>query len=214
MTATTQETVTASLIAQYSTEWHAATHHGFLDGVADGSLATQVWDRWLAQDYLFVADLLSFQANLLARAPRPSQAVLAAGLVTLEAELSWFEAHATKRGLRLQVARQATTTRYRTLLVALQTAPYPVAITGLWAIERAYLDAWLGSRPGAVAYREFVEHWTVSAFGEYVAGLQRAADLALRTSSAEVCAQANVAFLDVAGMEREFWEMAWSEHTT
>ena len=167
----------------------------------------------MAPDYLFVADLLVFQAHLLARAPRPAQAVLASGLVALEAELGWFEAHAAQRGLALTVAREPTTARYRALLDAMTAAPYPAAITGLWAIERAYLDAWLGAAPGGTAYREFVEHWTVPAFADYVAGLERAADLALSTSSAdESAAQATIAFVDVARIEHEFWDMAWPGH--
>ena len=46
------------------------------------------FDTWLAQDYLFVADLLQFQARLLARAPRMAQTVLAAGAATLVVPLS------------------------------------------------------------------------------------------------------------------------------
>lgn len=214
MTSTTYGLVAASLIEQFSVEWQAATRHAFLEAVADGSLPAQAFEAWLAQDYLFVADLLVFQARLLARAPRPAQPILAAGLVALEAELAWFEAHAAQRGLALDVARQPATAHYRALLEALEAAPYPAAITGLWTIERAYLDAWLGAAPGGKAYREFVEHWTVAAFGDYVAGLERAADLALCTSPSEICALATTAFVDVARIECEFWEMAWPGHST
>ena len=71
--------------------WTAATRHPFLDGVRDGSLPVHALDTWLAQDALFVADLLVFQARLLARAPRSDQAVLAGGTVALVEELDWFE---------------------------------------------------------------------------------------------------------------------------
>ncbi len=84
--------------------WTAATRAPFLDGVRDGSLPANVLDAWLAQDALFVADLLRFQARLLARAPRPAQAVLAGGLVALVEELTWFEELAARRGLSLRVA--------------------------------------------------------------------------------------------------------------
>jgi formylaminopyrimidine deformylase / aminopyrimidine aminohydrolase len=210
MTNATGELVAASLVGQFPAEWHAATHHAFLDAVSDGSLRTQDFEAWLAQDYLFVADLLGFQARLLGRALRSAQAVLVGGLGALEAELSWFEGHAARRGLALDIARAPTTARYQALLAALETGPYPAAITGLWAIERAYLDAWLGARPGGPAFSEFVAHWTVSAFGDYVTGLEHAADLALRTASADGCAQAVTAFVDVARLEHEFWAMAWS----
>ncbi|HEX7824364.1 MAG TPA: TenA family transcriptional regulator, partial [Mycobacterium sp.] len=71
--------------------WSAATRHPFLDAVRDGTIADEAFDRWLAQDALFVADLLAFQARLLGRAPRHAQAVLAGGCVALVSELDWFE---------------------------------------------------------------------------------------------------------------------------
>lgn len=57
--------------------WAAATRHPFLDAVREGTISDLAFDRWLGQDALFVADLLTFQARLLARAPRSAQAVLA-----------------------------------------------------------------------------------------------------------------------------------------
>ena len=214
MTSATTRLVADAMLERFPAEWQAATRHAFLAAVADGSLPAAAFTAWLAQDYLFVADLLVFQAHLLGRAPRPAQAVLAAGLVGLEAELGWFERQAARRGLALDVARDPTTARYQALLVALQVAPYTAAITGLWAIERAYLDAWLPAAPGAAAYREFVEHWTTTGFAEYVAGLGRAVDLALASSTSDECAQACSAFVKVAHVERDFWEMAWSGRST
>jgi thiaminase/transcriptional activator TenA len=210
MTNATGNLVAAALVERYSAEWQGATRHAFLQAVADGSLPGEAFGVWLAQDYLFVADLLVFQAHVLTRAPRSAQSVLAAGLVALEAELSWFEGHAARFGLALDVARKPTTAHYQALLEALRAAPYPAAITGLWAIERAYLDAWLGARPGGNAYGEFVEHWTVPAFADYVASLERASDQALSGSTSEICAEAGNAFVEVARIERQFWEMAWS----
>ena len=64
----------------------------------EGTITDSAFDRWLGQDALFVGDLLTFQARLLARAPRPAQAVLAGGCVALVAELDWFEVQAARRG--------------------------------------------------------------------------------------------------------------------
>jgi len=55
----------------------------------------------LGQDAVFVGDLLTFQARLLARAPRPAQGVLAGECVALVAELDWFEVQAARRGIDL-----------------------------------------------------------------------------------------------------------------
>lgn len=197
------------LLEQHAPAWREATRHPFLDAVHDGTLSRQAFATWLAQDYLFVRDVLGCQARLLTRAPRADQAVLARGLVAIEAELGWFEEQAERRGLDLQAPRHPTSAAYRVFLLNLKHEPYPAAITALWALERAYLEAWKGATPGHPEYREFVEHWTTPDFAEYVAGLEQAADRALGPGDERERVEA--AFLDVARLERDFWEVVFSE---
>ena len=121
----------SELLQRYVTEWWAATAPPFLDGVRDGGLSVAAFSVWLRQDHLFVSDLLAFQARLLATAPRSAQAVLAAGLVALAAELSWFEEQMGLRGLILVAARHPTTETYRQELERLLAEPFEVAITAL-----------------------------------------------------------------------------------
>lgn len=201
---------TSRLLDRHQEEWREATHHPFLEAVSEGSFPAGSFEAWLAQDYLFASDLLVFQSRLLARTPRPAQAVVAGGLVAIEAELGWFEEKARERGLDLETPRHPTTVAYRDLMTVLEGEPYPVAVTALWAIEQAYLEAWRGAAPGYPDYREFVEHWTTEEFAGYVAGLREAADAALETAGEDERKQAEAAFLEVARLEREFWEMAWS----
>jgi formylaminopyrimidine deformylase / aminopyrimidine aminohydrolase len=189
----------SDLLRRHDAEWRAATCHPFLDGVRDGGLPVGAFIAWLQQDYLFVNDLLAFQARLLARAPRSGQSVLAAGLVALEAELTWFEEQLTRRGLPLVTARHPITDAYREELERLTTEPAEVGISALWALELAYMEAWRGAAPGASEYREFVEHWTAPAFAHYVAGLEVHA-----TDSPA----AEAAWLRIVRLEREFWDMA------
>ncbi len=197
------------LLRRHADLWAEAAQHPFLRAVRDGTLPGHAFTAWLAQDYAFVGDLLVFQARLLARAPRPTQAPLIGGLRALEAELTWFEEHAQRAGLGLTALRHQTTEAYRRLLEQLDQQPYPVAITALWAVERAYLDGWQSAAPGAGEYRAFVEHWTIPAYAQYVAELERAADAALAAQPEEAEA-ARVAVLDVARLERDFWQMAWT----
>jgi thiaminase/transcriptional activator TenA len=188
------------LLARHADDWARATRHPFLTAVREGTLAEGAFDTWMVQDALFVADLLSFQARLLARAPRPAQAVLAAGAVSLVAELDWFAEQAAARGLDLRVAPRPATAGYAALLRRLDAADVGTALTALWTIERTYLDAWSAARPGAPEYREFVEHWTVPGFAGYVAELELAADGAGEPDEA--------AFLEVVAAEVAFWNMA------
>lgn len=199
----------ADLISRHPEAWRGATRHPFLDSLRDGTLPVGAFEAWLEQDYLFVGDLLAFQARLLARAPRPAQRVLAGGLVGVEDELGWFEDRARERGLELGSTRHPTTEAYRDLLTVLDEGPYPVAITALWVMERAYLEAWRSAAPGHPEYRPFVEHWTTPEFAGYVAGLEEAADAALQADGVPE-GRVEAAFLEIASVERDFWEMALS----
>ena len=190
------------LLQRHAGEWARATRHPFLTAVRDGTLPDGAFDTWLVQDALFVADLLTFQARLLARAPRPAQAVLAAGAVSLVAELDWFEEQAAGRALDLHAAPLPATTSYAALLRRLDAADVGTALTALWTVERTYLDAWSYAAPGAPAYREFVDHWTVPGFAGYVADLQTAADGGGAADEA--------VFAEVVTAEIAFWDMAFA----
>lgn len=193
---------------RYSGIWEEATRHPFLDAVRRGTLPAGAFETWLVQDYLFVNDALSFQARLLARAPRPDQAILVQGLVALESELGWFEEQAGRRGLPLEAPRHPANAAYRDFLAGLEREPYSAALTALWALERAYLEAWQSAAPGAPKYREFVKHWTAPEFADYVGGLEEAAGRALASGGEEGRRRAEAAFLEVARLERDFWQMA------
>jgi formylaminopyrimidine deformylase / aminopyrimidine aminohydrolase len=189
----------SELIQRHAQAWRAATHHPFLDGVRDGDLPEGAFAAWLQQDHLFVGDLLAFQARLLAGSPRSAQKVLATGLVALEAELTWFEQNAVRAGVVLGAPRHPTTEAYRAELELLLMEPFEAGITGLWGVELAYLEAWRGAAPGAPQYREYVEHWTVPEFADYVAGLE---------AHAKDSTAAEAAWLRIVHLEREFWDMA------
>jgi thiaminase/transcriptional activator TenA len=191
---------TSDLRRDHPVPWERATRHPFLLGVRDGTLAAGAFDTWLVQDAHYVADLLRFQARLLARAPRPAQAVLAAGAVALVEELDWFEELAVRRGLDLRAPRLPATTAYAGLLKRLDAADVSTALTALWAVERVYLDAWTVASPAVPGYAEYVEHWTTPGFAAYVDGLAAAADALGGRHDDVVLAvlDAEVAFWDTA----------------
>jgi len=195
----------ADLPLRYPDQWSLATRHRMLVAIRDGELSPAAFDTWLAQDYVFVGDLLVFQARLLARAPRPAQAVLVAGAAALVDELTWFEAQAEQRGLVGPALHpEPATLAYRQILTDLDSADVPLAMAMLWTIERTYLDAWSFAAPGAAPYREFVDHWTGPEFADYVAELAAVAD---QLEPAE--ASMERLFLTVVRAEIAFWDMAW-----
>jgi len=197
---------TGDLIAGEGELWHAATHHPFLDQVRDGSLDPAAFSRWLVQDHHFALALVRAEGRYLASAPREDFEVLARGIQAMVAELAWFEEKGKERSLELASAVHPTARAYADHLLATTYAPYPVQLTALWALERAYLEAWRTALPGAPAYREFVEHWTNQAYAAWVGELEAAADRALtRGGDPE-----REAFRWIARYERDFWQMAYS----
>lgn len=177
--------------------WRRATRHPFLEGVRRGTLRKGTFEAWLAQDNLFVGDLLWFQARLLARAPRYAQRVLAEGALALVDELAWFDEQATQLALDLEVERLPATRAYLTLLERLDAEPFEPASTGLWTLERVYLEAWSFAAPAPPPYDVFVEHWTTPKFRAYVDELAALADPSHVNIVAAVLA-AEVAFWEAA----------------
>ncbi len=167
--------------------------------VRDQTISEQAFDRWLVQDALYVADLLTFQARLLARAPRFAQGVLANGCVGIIDELDWFDEQAARRGLSLDHPKLAATDAYADLLTRLDCVAYEPAVTALWTLEQVYLDGWTlaqSSQPSPFA--GYVEHWTAPPFRDYVAALATLAS-----------PDQNVDLLDeVLTHEVAFWDMA------
>ena len=193
----------ADLLVRHEACWLRATRHPFLSAVRDGSLPESAFDTWLMQDYRFVGELLRFQARLLGRAPRSAQAVLAAGAAALVDELTWFEQHARTRRIDLTAAPGPATQAYGRLLERLDDAEFPVALASLWALERAYLEAWSFAAPGAGPYRDFVAHWTTPEFATYVSALEAAVD-----DTAAADANFDRLFIEVVEAEVRFWDMA------
>ncbi len=197
---------TGQLMADDAELWHAATHHPFLDEVREGTLEPAAFSRWLVQDYHFALALTRAEARYLANAPREDFEILVQGIQAMVAELAWFEGKAAERGLDLAVSLHRTARAYIDYLQGTTYEPYGVQLTALWALERAYLEGWRTARPGAPAYREFVEHWTNEAYAGWVDSLEAATNRVLaRGGEAE-----REAFRWIARYERDFWEMAYS----
>lgn len=103
---------------------------------------------------------------MLVNAPAADFALLAEGIAAFVAEMERFDTVAVERGLTVGTPLAATA-EYNAHLLDIAREPYPVALASMWAVEAAYLEAWHTARPGALAYRPFVAHWTDDAFAAF-----------------------------------------------
>lgn len=201
----------SDLLQIYADEWRVATHHPFLQGIHDGTLDRHIFATWLAQDYHFVRGEFVAIADLLTRAPRLSYKLLTTALVALEEEMSWFEEHAHTENLSLTAALLPTTVEYQAFLLDIAQQPFPAAITSIWAIERAYLDAWKNASHGDPLYRPYADHWANAEFEKFVQALEATAAAELAGTS-EYDQLTVSLFLRIAQLECDFWDMAYAAH--
>lgn len=198
------------LLQNYPQDWENATIHPFLEQCKSATIHSQQFNTWLVQDYLFVIDFTRMMGRILAIAPVEHFNVILDGISALKDELNWFEAKAAERQLNLNTQKQPTCVEYCDYLHSLANMPYAVQATALWAIEFAYNQGW--QLPGKMPepYTEFAERWGNPGFSEYVKLLEQQADIALATASQDVQQQANAAFLKIAKLETDFWQMAFN----
>ena len=156
------------LVLRAGTLWQEATTAAFLDAIGDGTLPPEAFNLWLVQDYHFADALTSFQGIAAAKTPRQLRKPLIAGLSALDAELDWFEAQASARGLQLNAPMHEVCRRYCDFLIqAAYREPYPVLLAILFGVEATYLAAWSRLSPNG-PYAEFIDRWSNPRFADYV----------------------------------------------
>lgn len=197
------------LLQNHPQVWREATVHPFLEQCRLGTIQQQQFNTWLVQDYLFVVDFTRMVGRLLHSAPVDHFDVILGGLSALKDELSWFKEKAAERQLDLNVQKQSTCTEYCDYMYSLAAMPYPVQATALWTIEFAYNQGW--QLAGVIPpYTQFAERWGNLGFTDYVNLLEQQADEVLQSASENVQQQAEAAFLNIARLEKDFWQMAFS----
>lgn len=203
-------TITCNQLQNNTQAWREATVHSFLEQCKSGAIQAGQFNTWLVQDYLFVVDFTRMVGRILAIAPPHHFDVILSGLSALQDELNWFKEKAAERQLDLNTQKQSTCIEYCDYIHSLATMPYPVQATALWAIEFAYNQGW--QLPGAMPepYTEFADRWGNPGFTEYVKLLEQQADEVLNTAPETVQQQAESAFLNVAKLEKDFWQMAFN----
>ncbi|MEM6251643.1 MAG: TenA family transcriptional regulator [Cyanobacteria bacterium P01_D01_bin.156] len=197
------------LLRQYPEQWQTAIKHPFLEQCQKGTILPHQFNTWLVQDYHFVVEFTRLAASLLQAAPVEHFDLILGGITVLKEELAWFHAKAKDRNLDLNQPLQQTCQTYCKFMQDLAQQSYPVQATGFWAIELAYNQGWQSHSPMPEPYTEFADRWGNAAFTAYVQQLEQQANSVLATADNNTQTEAEKAFITVANLEKEFWQMAY-----
>jgi thiaminase len=193
------------LVNGQSSAWQRILTHPFVARTSDGSLPRETFDRWLIEDYYFVRSFQVYLRELSAIAPDDEvREVLAGGMAALAPELALFEKAAADRGLDLTVEPSLLNVGYSAYLLSTVREGWPVAITVLYAVEKAYYDAWASARDQArpdTPYAGFIANWSSPEFSAYVEQLAALVDRVALTPSMEL------GFDRVVRFEIAFWDL-------
>jgi len=196
---------TRALLSGQETAWKLILEHPFVAQTSAGTLPVSAFDRWLVEDYYFVRSFRAFLTDLVAIAPDDEAGeVLAGGLAALDPELALFEAAAAERGLDLGTEPSLVNLGYSSYVASTALADWPVAITVLYAVEKAYYDAWASVRDTTgpdTQYAGFIANWSSPEFAAYV---EQLAGLVDREELTPELAQA---FDRVVRFELAFWDL-------
>ncbi|MFC0627119.1 transcriptional regulator [Kribbella deserti] len=199
------ETTSNALLTAQAGLWRQILAHPFVTKTSAGTLPAATFDRWLIEDHYFVRTFRVFLDELTQVAPSDeARAVLAGGLAALEPELALFEREAATRGLNLDVEPSPINLGYSSYLLASVRDGWPVGITVLYGVEKAYYDAWASVRDTTGAetpYAGFIANWSSPDFAAYVA------DLAGLVDQVEPTPAMHQAFGRVARFELAFWDL-------
>lgn len=198
------ETTRALLTAQ-AAAWQRILDHPFVSRTSAGSLPKATFDRWLAEDYFFVRSFQRYLETLSAVAPDDeARKVLAGGLAALAPELALFEQAAAERGVDLTAEPSLLNLGYTSYLFTSVEEGWPVGITVLYAVEKAYYDAWASVRDTTGAdtqYAGFIANWSSPEFAAYVDQLAGLVDRETLTPAM------TLAFDRVLRFEIAFWDL-------
>ncbi|ADB35648.1 transcriptional activator, TenA family [Kribbella flavida DSM 17836] len=195
----------SKLVSGQQAAWTQILMHPFVARTSDGSLPRSTFDRWLVEDYYFVGSFQVYLRELSAIAPdQQARDVLAGGLAALEPELALFEKAADERGLELAGEPSLLNLGYSSYLLSTLREGWPVAITVLYAVEKAYYDAWASvrERTGAdTQYAGFIANWSSPEFAAYVEQLAGLVD------REDLTPEMALAFDRVIRFELAFWDL-------
>jgi thiaminase len=206
--------ISSYLLEKVKPLWDKVISHTFLEEVGRGTLAREVFDFWVMQDYIFAREALRFLGALELKSPDYQiSLVLADAFSALKKELGMFEGYAKERGISLDVEPTPICRAYIDLLITIAVSKsFEEAFAVLWCAEKAYFDSWGAAKNLAKEgnpYKSFIDNWTSDIFKEYVNWLEETLNKLVEGKPEREIKAIEEAFLVTARYEYLFWDMAY-----
>lgn len=187
--------------------------HPLVKALADGSLDREVFEHYMAQDALYLADYGRSMGLLAARAEAPEEVTFWAKGVT-GAIIAERELHAAH--VELDLGEMSPTCRAYTsfLLARSAVAPYEVGVAAILPCFWIYQD--VGEKLLAAAgdlsvhaYGDWISMYADEEFARTTEQARAIADALAERATPEVREQMTRAYVTAARYEWMFWDAAW-----
>ena len=196
-----------SLVAAHDELWPEIAGHPFVLAAGAGALPADAFGRWLVADHWLLAGTRRFLGGLVLAAPDEfGRDVLASAFDPVQVALDLFRHEAAIRALDLDDEPGPVTLGYTAYLLSTLHDGFEVALSALYAAEKARLDAWTAVRKQADAtspYRHFIDAWSSPAYKAWVATLD---DLLGRVAVSGPSGGMYSAFGRVTRFEIDLWD--------
>ena len=201
--------------------WDAQAAHPFVRGIADGTLDPAVFERWVRQDYLYLAEFSRVFAWAAARADRlESMGWYAAALhLTLNTEMGLHREYAARFGISVSDLERETmwpTTRAYTDFLVRTAADgdlsdlVAVLLPCAWGYVHIAHNMAAGERPADQRYADWVEQYSSDEFRLAAEWLRSEMDRLAEGALAGKRDRLRHLFVLSSRYEWQFWEMCWN----
>ena len=203
--------------------WEAQLKHPFVQGLGDGTLPVDAFQRWLRQDYVFLAEY----ARLLAWGAAKSDTLeamrwFASTLqLTLNTEMALHRQYAARFGIdaaELEGERRWPTTQAYTDFLVRSAAEGDLADVLAVLLPCFWGYSYIGQRlararkrggGAASTYDEWIDLYSSDEFAEPAERLKEELDRLTQGAGAQKKARLSELFQVSSRYEWQFWEMCW-----
>jgi formylaminopyrimidine deformylase / aminopyrimidine aminohydrolase len=173
-------TTSQALLAHSTRLWPRLTEHPFVRTAGAGDLSDLQFRRWMVNDYYFNVEYQRFIAGMAGMAPDDAiTEIVVPALSDSRLGLTKIRQLSQRFAIDVSGEPEPATVGLAAYLQAQLTRAFELSLTGLYAAERVYFDAWSAVRPQAnrsTPYWPLIDDWSNPSYEIWLASLGRLVD--------------------------------------